>query len=185
MSLQLFEFTLDRADPLGTAALVEHIVKNTDAVGAEPADIQVTAGHGQVFAVIDTATDRVTADLRARFATIVLAASGIRLTGPHAVRLVGADPRRPESADRPADYLAEWEFPPGLDMDTYLARKQAKSAGYAQVPQVRFLRTYVREDMEKCVCLYRAPDEQSVRAARRAVDTPIDRLHRLAGQGEP
>jgi myo-inositol catabolism protein IolC len=38
----------------------------------------------------------------------------------------------------------------------------------------------VREDMVKCLCFYDAPDEEAVRRAREAVDTPIDRLTRLA-----
>lgn len=45
-----------------------------------------------------------------------------------------------------------------------------------------FLRTYVREDMDKCLCFYDAPDETAVRRAREAVTTPIDRLHRLEGE---
>src|SRR5919109_2847112 len=66
-------------------------------------------------------------------------------------------------------------------MEQYLARKQAKAPLYAQVPEVRFLRTYVCEDMSKCLCLYQAPDEQWVRRAREVVSTPISRLSRLAG----
>jgi hypothetical protein len=49
------------------------------------------------------------------------------------------------------------------------------------VPQVKFLRTYVREDMMKCLCFYEAPAEDDVRAARQAVGAPIDRLTRVAG----
>jgi len=61
-------------------------------------------------------------------------------------------------------------------MDTYLQRKKEKSPLYANVPETTFLRTYVREDMEKCVCLYDAPDDDAVRRARECVDTPIDRM---------
>ena len=66
-----------------------------------------------------------------------------------------------------------------LDMDTYLARKKEKAPRYADVPEVSFLRTYVREDMAKCLCFYDAADEDVVRRGRAAVDTPIDRLHAL------
>ncbi len=68
-------------------------------------------------------------------------------------------------------------------MDSYLARKRKKAPLYAQVPEVALLRTYVREDTEKCLSLYDAPEDAAVVRARRArevVTTPIDRLHRLA-----
>jgi hypothetical protein len=66
-----------------------------------------------------------------------------------------------------------------MDMDSYLARKKANAPRYADVPEVSFLRTYVREDMAKCLCFYDAADEDIVRRGRAAVDTPIDRLHAL------
>jgi myo-inositol catabolism protein IolC len=65
-------------------------------------------------------------------------------------------------------------------METYLARKKANSPKYAEVPEVSFLRTYVREDTIKCLCFYDAPDEASVKHAREVVSTPIDRIHKLA-----
>ena len=68
-------------------------------------------------------------------------------------------------------------------METYLARKKANSPKYAQVPEVSFLRTYVREDTVKCLCFYDAPDEEAVVRAREAVSTPNDRLHARAGGG--
>jgi hypothetical protein len=65
-------------------------------------------------------------------------------------------------------------------MEAYLARKRANAPGYAQVPETTFLRTYVCEDMSKCLCFYRAPDEDAVLRARRAVNTPVDRVTRIA-----
>ncbi|WP_131832511.1 nickel-binding protein, partial [Mycobacteroides abscessus] len=32
---------------------------------------------------------------------------------------------------------------------------------------------------DKCLCFYDAPDEEAVLRARKAVDTPVDRLHGL------
>jgi hypothetical protein len=78
-----------------------------------------------------------------------------------------------------ANYLVEWDLPASLTMEAYLQRKAEKSPLYAQVPEVRFLRTYVREDMAKCVCLYAAPDEEAVRRARQVVSAPVDRLTRV------
>ena len=98
---------------------------------------------------------------------------------PVAVRLVGADLTELRAQTPAAGYLVEWDLPAELTMDEYLARKRANSAGYAEVPETRFLRTYVREDLAKCVCLYDAPDETYLRKARAAVDAPVDRLHAL------
>ena len=49
----------------------------------------------------------------------------------------------------------------------------------SEVPEVSYLRTYVREDTAKCLCFYDAPDEEAVVRARKAVSTPIDRLFKL------
>ena len=43
-----------------------------------------------------------------------------------------------------------------------MARKKAKAPLYAKVPETTFLRTYVCEDMTKCLCFYRAPDADAV-----------------------
>jgi hypothetical protein len=104
------------------------------------------------------------------------------VSGPDEVRLVGADLESVKAARPAAGYLVEWDLPPELDMESYLARKKANAPRYADVPEVSFLRTYVREDMIKCLCFYDAPDEAAVRRARDAVSTPIDRLHGLDGE---
>lgn len=90
-----------------------------------------------------------------------------------AVRLVGTP-----AAEAPAtpSHIVEWDLPAELGMERYLKRKAKKSPLYAQVPEVRFLRTYVREDTIKCVCLYQAPDDDAVRRARAAVGAPISRM---------
>ena len=53
------------------------------------------------------------------------------------------------------------------------------------MPEVKFLRTYVREDMMKCLCFYDGPDEAAVRRARDAVSTPISRLGTLEPEQAP
>ncbi len=40
-----------------------------------------------------------------------------------------------------ANYLVQWNLPPGLTMETYLQRKAEKTPLYAQVPEVSFERT--------------------------------------------
>jgi hypothetical protein len=66
-------------------------------------------------------------------------------------------------------------------MDQYLASKKRKSPLYETLDDVAFLRTYVREDTQKCLCFYDADSEAAVRRAREVVDTPISRLHELDG----
>jgi hypothetical protein len=94
-----------------------------------------------------------------------------------AVRLVGDAPAQGIASP---SHLVEWDLPAGLAIGDYLARKAQKTPLYAKVPEVKFLRTYVREDMVKCVCLYDAPDDGAVRRARDAVSAPVDRLSRVA-----
>ena len=46
-------------------------------------------------------------------------------------------------------------------------------------PDYGRLREWPRDQVVKCLCFYDAPDEDAVRRARAAVDTPVDRLTRL------
>jgi hypothetical protein len=182
MSLYLFEVApVSTPDREAAHALVERIGKSAAAVGAELIESQVTADHRRVFVIIEiTDSDAGLAEDSLREE---LADDAGEVTGPHEVRLVGADLAELKAARPRAGYLVEWDLPTGLDMDTYLARKKANAPRYAEVPQASFLRTYVREDMDKCLCFYDAPDEQVVHAARQAVDTPVDRLHALDDPG--
>ena len=164
MPLFLIELA-DVADPreaLGSLATAD---------GAELIEAQVTADHSRVFAIVEAAD--------AAKAAEAVAALGLGASEPAEVRLVGAELDAVKAARPEAGYLVEWDIPDHLDMDTYLARKAEKSPLYAQVPEVSFLRTYVREDMAKCLCFYDAPDEDAVRRAREVVSTPVDRLHAL------
>ena len=147
-------------------------------VGGEIIESQVTGARDRVFVVVEASGD---APLAAELTSSKLAGA-TEVTGPDHVRLVGAELEDIKAIRPEAGYLVEWDFPDDLDMDTYLARKKAKAPKYAEVPEVSFLRTYVREDMTKCLCLYDAPDEDVVRKAREVVSTPIDRLHELDGK---
>lgn len=95
------------------------------------------------------------------------------------VRLVGKALDEVKQGDVNIDYLVTWNIPEGITMDQYLERKKKNSVHYEEVPEVQFQRTYVCEDMTKCVCLYNAPDEDAVRRAREAVDTPIDDIEKI------
>lgn len=168
MSLYLYEIVpADSADKT-IAAFADGVRK----VGGELIEAQVTSGATRIFAIAEfdgcSAPELAAADL-----------SASSLDGPNQVRLVGTDLDTVKGARPTAGYLVEWDIPAEIDMETYLARKKANSPKYAEVPEVSFLRTYVREDMDKCLCFYDAPDEAAVRQARAVVSTPIDRLHHL------
>jgi Protein of unknown function (DUF4242) len=158
---------------------VDQAIKTIDAEvhrsGGELIEAQVTAGH-RAFVVAEFT------DQALQFDAASVAAG--ELTGPHEVRLVGAELEQLKAVRPTAGYLVEWDLPAELDMDSYLSRKKANAPKYAQVPEVSFLRTYVRVDMDKCLCFYDAPDEDAVRRARVAVQTPVDRLYGLESTGQ-
>jgi hypothetical protein len=176
MSLFLLEFVPATAGRAAVDALLPAVDRAATAAGGTLIESQVTGAHDRVFAVVEAPDAGV---LAGRFDGLPGVAGS---AGPDEVRLVGADLGALKAARPSAGYLVEWDLPDGLDMDTYLARKKAKAPRYADVPEVSFLRTYVREDMAKCLCFYDAPGEEDVVRGRKAVDTPIDRLHTLAGE---
>lgn len=142
----------------------------------EVIESRVTADLQRLFVVIEH--DAVDAAERIRTA---VEASDVAVEDVAAVRLVGAELSdvKAEAAGSPK-YLVEWDLPSDLTMDTYLARKKEKSPLYAQVPEVAFRRTYVREDMDKCLCFYDAPCAEDVYRARDVVSAPVDRFHELS-----
>ncbi|MDA3643917.1 DUF4242 domain-containing protein [Saccharopolyspora indica] len=175
MSLFLYEIVPADAGRDGIEALLREIGGAASSAGGEVIESQVTGSHDQVFVVVEAAD-------AASLGTVLTAerlAGAAEVAGPDQVRLIGAELAEIKAARPKAGYLVEWDFPADLDMDTYLSRKKANAPKYAEVPEVSFLRTYVREDMVKCLCLYDAPDEGIVRKAREVVNTPIDRLHAL------
>ncbi|MUM17621.1 DUF4242 domain-containing protein [Mycobacterium sp. CBMA271] len=171
MTLHLYEIALDPADNIDATQLLKEVDGRLHRDGGELIEAQVTREARRLFVIAEFHRDAPLLDADSLRADSV--------SGPHPVRLVGADLDQLKSARPVAGYLVEWDLPADLDMETYLARKKAKAPRYADVPEVSFLRTYVREDMDKCLCFYDAPDETAVLRARQAVDTPVDRLHGL------
>jgi hypothetical protein len=175
MSLYLFEINPEPADRTTVERLIADVGEGARSAGGEVVESQVSRTFDKVFAVVEAGSpEELATALNGR--SLPLASA---VTGPDEVRLVGAELAEVKAARPEAGYLVEWDLPAGLDMEGYLARKKANSPKYAQVPEVAFLRTYVREDMVKCLCFYDAPGEESVRRAREAVETPLDRLHAL------
>lgn len=173
MTLYLYEVVADGADGTRTTQLLKDLDIRIHDDGGELIEAQITAETHRIFAVaeFDGEAPVVTAEQLDVTA----------ISGPDEVRLVGADLSTVKAARPTAGYLVEWDLPSDLDMESYLARKKKNSPQYANVPEVSFLRTYVREDMNKCLCFYDAPDEAAVRRARDAVSSPINRLHGLQG----
>jgi len=172
MAFYLLELDSPSGDQAAVTAAIDRIASLSQEAGGAVVEAQVSAAQQRVYVVIEH-------DHRDRLAK-ALAAAGLPSDDLAEVRLVGATIEDVKARRGTAQYLVEWDFPEGLEMDTYLARKKEKAPLYAHVPEVRFLRTWVREDMVKCLCLYEAPDEDAVVRAREAVQTPIDRLTKLA-----
>jgi|SRR5699024_2304711 len=100
------------------------------------------------------------------------------------VRLVGEELEKVKKEKDVVNYLVEWNLPEELTMDQYLTRKKQNSVHYEEVPEVEFARTYVCEDMTKCLCFYDAPDEAAVTRAREAVKAPVDSITELRKDNE-
>lgn len=171
MPLFLAEYRVQASDRAQLEPLFAAIDRAVRQVGGEVIEYQVGQDLAILYAVLEH-SDGETLQKS-------LEHTGVGPQDFAQVRLVGQSLEEVKAQRGDANYLVEWDLPAGLTMEAYLQRKAEKSPLYAQVPEVRFLRTYVREDMAKCVCLYAAPDEAAVRRARQAVSAPVDRLTRL------
>lgn len=171
MALFLIETSIPPGPPAAVEALFEQFAELAASAGGELIEVQAGTDAGVVYAIVEH-QDATTLEAAVR-------QSGVPTDEVAPVRLVGVDLDQLRARKGGAQYLVEWDIPPGVSMEQYLNRKRERAPLYANVPETRFLRTYVREDMAKCLCLYDAPDEDAVRRAREAVSTPIDRLTRL------
>jgi hypothetical protein len=190
MALFLLEIANQAHDREEVRPLLDQVARAVERDGGEFIEAQVPGDLGRVYVIVEHADEGA---LR-----VALDRGGVPPRGVARVQLVGASLEDVKAArDRSttaggAEYLVEWDFPAGLTLDDYLTRKKEKAPLYAQVPDVKFLRTYVCEDMSKCLCFYQAQDEDAVRRAREVVSTPITRLSRLSrlsrlaqGSGSP
>ena len=131
-------------------------------------ELQVSKDFSRSFFIIEGEDQNV--------ATETLKSAGIAVELVKDVRLVGKELEDVKKNNDVVNYLVEWNIPADITMDQYLARKKKNSVHYEEVPEVAFSRTYVCEDMSKCLCFYDAPDEAAVKRAREAVNTPIDSI---------
>src|SRR5262245_45196188 len=176
MALYLLEFSNALGSRAEVRSLLDRVAEAVRRARGEVIEAQVPAHLDPVFVVVEHGDER---DGEAALQR-GLGESAVPAGGIARVRLVGATLEEVKAARRTADYLVEWDFPAGLTMDAYLARKKTNAPRYAEVPEVRFLRPYVCEDMSKCLCFYLAHDEAAVRRARAVVGAPVTRLARLA-----
>jgi hypothetical protein len=174
MTLFLVEAELTAAGAERAAALLESVAAHIGESGGALIEAQIPASRARIFVIFE-ADD---------CAALVLEASddlGVQqFSDPVPVRLIGATVDEIRQRGAEAGYLVEWDIPEEITMEQYLAAKQAKTPLYDQVDDVQFLRTYVREDTQKCLCFYDAASADAVRRAREVVSTPISRLHELA-----
>ncbi|ALF10443.1 DUF4242 domain-containing protein [Parageobacillus thermoglucosidasius] len=140
----------------------EELSKN----GANLIEVQVSKDFSRAFFIFESEGRNIINDRLRRL--------GIPVTLIKPVRLVGKDIEEVKKEADTVNYVVEWNLPENLTMEEYLDRKKKNSVHYAEVPEVTFSRTYVCEDMTKCLCFYHAPDEQAVKKAREAVKAPID-----------
>lgn len=170
MSLYLAESVLSQnlreRDSLEQA--VDRIAQKAEAVQGSLVEVQVSNDLVRAFFVLEVSEQKQVKE--------IFAAAGVPVSLVKPVRLVGQQPEEIRKTADKARYLVEWNLPEGLTMEAYLARKKEKSPLYAEVPQVSFLRTYVCEDMTKCLCFYDAPDEETVHKAREVVQAPVDTI---------
>lgn len=136
-------------------------------------ELQVSKDFSRSFFIIEAGSEEI--------ATSTVKEAGIAIELVKDVRLVGDELEQVKQKNSVVNYLVEWNIPEDLTMDQYLARKKKNSVHYEEVPEVSFARTYVCEDMSKCLCFYDAPDEAAVKRAREAVKTPIDSITEIIG----
>lgn len=170
MSLFLVESTVSEvSNKEQFAALVERVGQ---AQAVTVIEVQVAKDFSRAYFILEAHEEAQ--------ATSALTAQNIQTDLVKEVRLVGKELDEVKTNQEVVNYLVEWEIPTEITMDQYLARKKKNSVHYEEVPEVHFSRTYVCEDMTKCLCFYDAPDEAAVKRAREAVQTPITSLTELA-----
>jgi hypothetical protein len=170
MALYLVESALNGAvkDQEGLKSKLESLQRELASHPVAVIEVQVSKDFGRAFFIFETDERELVHE--------TLRNAGIPVILSKPVRLVGQDLDAVKRQSDAVNYVVEWNLPEHLTMDQYLERKRTNSAHYAEVPEVQFSRTYVCEDMTKCLCFYDAPGEAAVKKARDAVKAPIDSI---------
>lgn len=175
MSLYLVESALNGvvSDKAGFEQKIDELQRELTGL-ASVVEVQVSKDFSRAFFILESeGRDVLNASLRKVGIPVILSKP---------VRLIGQSADEDRTQHTTVNYLVEWNLPEHLTMDAYLERKKNNSVHYAEVPEVTFSRTYVCEDMTKCLCFYEAPGEAAVKKAREAVKAPIDSITELSGQ---
>ncbi|WP_280770724.1 DUF4242 domain-containing protein [Salipaludibacillus daqingensis] len=172
MGLFLVESTLNEniKEQSAFEAKVEQL--QTQVGKNELIEVQVASDFSRAFFIFESENEEA---LKGSLDTL-----GVPVTLTKEVRIVGQELEDAKKQKEKINYLVEWNLPENLTMDQYLERKKNNSVHYAEVPEVSFSRTYVCEDMSKCLCFYDAPDDDAVVRAREAVKAPIDSITQLS-----
>lgn len=176
MTLLLIEVE-NKADGLTKEAISEKIESIKTSLKEDASrliEVQVAKDLSQAYIIVETNLEKETQT------TIENEGFLIKLTKE--VRLVGEELDSIDTSNQDINFLVEWNLPEDLTMDAYLERKQKNSVHYDEIPEVSFARTYVCEDMTKCLCFYDAPDEASLKRARAAVKAPINAITELGSK---
>lgn len=170
MSLYLVESFLPKnlRERASLEAIIQKIAQQADERNSTFIEAQIAEDFNRAFFILES-NDQTTV-------RHLLSNHNIPVTLLKQVRLVGQELDDIRKNNSQVKYLVEWNLPEGLTMDSYLKRKKEKSVRYAEVPEVTFHRTYVCEDMTKCICFYDAPGKDSVYKAREAVEAPVDAI---------
>jgi hypothetical protein len=171
LGLYLVESTLNESikDEASFEKKVEQLQSQLQT--SELIEVQVASDFSRAFFIFEAEKE---ASLKASLELL-----GLPVALTKEVRIVGQDLEEAKQQKEKINYLVEWNLPENLTMDQYLERKKKNSVHYAEVPEVSFSRTYVCEDMSKCLCFYDAPDDEAVVRARDAVKAPIDQITQL------
>ncbi|MEK3766583.1 DUF4242 domain-containing protein [Solibacillus sp. FSL K6-4121] len=170
MSLYLVESTINEVsskEAFSTLVDKVHATKNVGVI-----EVQVAKNFSRGYFIIEATEEEAAKE--------ALQSQGVSIDLIKEVRLIGKELDEVKAGGEQVNYLVEWEIPAEITMEKYLERKKKNSVKYEEVPDVKFSRTYVCEDMTKCLCFYDAPDEAAVKRAREAVQTPITSLTELS-----
>jgi hypothetical protein len=171
MALFLVESVLGALDRSQFQEKIRAIQSHAEERQLRLIEIQAAEDHSRAFFILEGVNR---ADVTESFR-----AANVPISLIKPVRLIGKNVEEVASGED-VNYLVEWNIPEGLTMEQYLDRKKKNSVHYSEVPEVTFSRTYVCEDMTKCLCFYQAPDDSAVKRAREAVSTPIDAITKLS-----
>jgi hypothetical protein len=74
---------------------------------------------------------------------------------------------------------------PGLTRDELTAAGRRSVAALANMPDVRWIRSYVSDDEGKIYCEYDAPSAEAIREHARRAGLPADRISEIALEIDP